>query len=132
MTERRVINPWNWQQEQGWAWGVDVVGPRRILHTSGQVPTDADGGVLHPGDLRGQTAAALDNLETVLTDAGYTLADVVRIDYYTPLVDEMMANWDVVSERLLPAGCRAGGALLGVTRLASPDLLIEVQAVAVA
>ena len=41
------------------------------------------------------------------------------------------ANWDVVRDRLLPAGCRAGGVLLGVTQLATRDLLIEVQAVAV-
>ena len=42
-----------------------------------------------------------------------------------------MANWDVVSERLVAAGCRAGGALLGVTQLALPSLLIEIQAIAV-
>ena len=59
MTDRRVINPWTWQSEQGWAWGVDVVGPARMLHTAGQVPTDQHGAVLHPGDLRGQTTAAL-------------------------------------------------------------------------
>ena len=67
----------------------------------------------------------------MLAAAGYELADVVRIDYYTTDPDGMVANWDVVSDRLRPAGCRAGGALLGVTRLALPALLIEIQAIAV-
>ena len=129
--QRRVINPWNWQEDQGWTWGIEVTGPLRILHTAGQVPVDADGRLLHPGDLRAQTAAALDNLETVLTTAGHTLADVVRIDYYTTRPDELTDNWDVISSRLLPAGCRAGGVLLGVARLAAPDLPVEIQAVSI-
>jgi enamine deaminase RidA (YjgF/YER057c/UK114 family) len=129
--QRRVINPWNWQEEQGWTWGIEVTGPFRILHTAGQVPVDADGRLLHRGDVRGQTAAALDNLETVLAAAGHSLADVVRVDYYTTRPDELTDNWDVVSGRLLPAGCRAGGVLLGVDRLAGPDLLVEIQAVSI-
>lgn len=70
MAEHRVINPWNWQEQQGWSWGIDVIGPSRMLHTAGQVATDPDGKPLHRGDLRSQTASALDNLETVLTQAG--------------------------------------------------------------
>ena len=129
--QRRVINPWNWQEDQGWTWGIEVTGPFRILHTAGQVPVGADGRLLHPGDVRGQTAAALDNLETVLTTAGHALGDVVCVDFYTTRPDELAGNWDVVSSRLLPAGCRAGGVLLGVDRLAAPDLLVQVRAVSI-
>ena len=111
--------------------GIEVTGPFRILHTAGQVPVDADGRLLHRGDVRGQIAAALDNLETVLAAAGHSLADVVRVDYYTTRPDELTENWDVVASRLLPAGCRAGGVLRGVERLAGPDLLVEIQAVSI-
>lgn len=55
----------------------------------------------------------------------------MRVDYYTTHPDELTDNWDVVSSRLLPSGCRAGGVLLGVNRLASPDLLVEIQAVSI-
>jgi len=126
-----VINPWNWQEDQGWTWGIEVTAPFRILHTAGQVPVGADGRLLHPGDVRGQTAAALDNLETVLTTAGHALADVVRVDFYTTRPDELTDNWDVVASRLLPAGCRAGGVLLGVDRLATPELLVQIQAISI-
>lgn len=127
----RAINPWNWQAAQGWSWAMEANGAGRVLYCAGQVATDARGSVLHRGDLRGQIGAALDNLEVVLREAGYTLSNVVRLDYYTTDPDGVMANWDVIKERLLGAGCRAGGVLLGVTRLALPDLLIEIQAIAV-
>jgi hypothetical protein len=42
-----------------------------------------------------------------------------------------MANWDAIKNRLITAGCRAGGVLLGVSRLAFPELLIEIEATAV-
>jgi enamine deaminase RidA (YjgF/YER057c/UK114 family) len=80
--------------------------------------------------MRGQIASALDNLETVLQEADLALADIVRIDYFATDVDAVMQNWSVVSERLVAAGCRAGGVLLGVTRLAHLDLMIEIQAIA--
>jgi enamine deaminase RidA (YjgF/YER057c/UK114 family) len=128
--ERRIINPWSWQDAQGWSWGIEVRDARSTLYCSGQVPTDASGRVLHAGDMRAQIGAALDNLETVLKSAGYALSDVVRIDYYATDVDAVMKHWDVVASRLVAAGCRAGGVLLGVTRLAHPDLAIEIQAIA--
>jgi enamine deaminase RidA (YjgF/YER057c/UK114 family) len=130
--QRRVINPWNWQDSQGWSWAIEVSGGKRALFCAGQVPVDGTGRVLHRGNMRGQIAAVLDNLETVLAAAGYGLGDVVRLDYYATDVDRVMANWDVVKDRFASVGRQPGGVLLGVSRLASPELMIEIQATAVA
>ena len=129
--ERRIINPWNWQAEQGWSWAIETSGAQRVLYCAGQVSMDGDGKLLHVGDMRAQINQALDNLEIVLSKAGYHLSDVVRIDYYTTNADLLMANWDAIKNRLVTAGCRAGGVLLGVSRLAFPELLIEIEATAV-
>ena len=129
--ERRIINPWNWQAEQGWSWAIETSGAQRVLYCAGQVSMDGDGKLLHVGDMRAQINQALDNLEIVLSKAGYQLSDVVRIDYYTTDADLLMANWDAIKNRLVTAGCRAGGVLLGVSRLAFPELLIEIEATAV-
>lgn len=126
----RAINPWTWQQSQGWSWGMETTGPQRTLYCSGQVAVDARGKPLHAGDIGAQTACALDHLETVLQHAGYTLADLVRIDYYTTDADALMRAWHVISDRLVPSGCVAGGVLLQVSRLALPELMIEIQAIA--
>jgi enamine deaminase RidA (YjgF/YER057c/UK114 family) len=80
--------------------------------------------------MKEQITSALDNLEVVLRRGGYGLSDIVRIDYYTTDVDAVLQHWSVISERLVGVGCRAGGVLLGVTRLALPELLIEIQAIA--
>ena len=45
--------------------------------------SDADGKPVHAGDMRAELGQALDNLETVLGQAGLGLADVVRLNYYT-------------------------------------------------
>ena len=129
--EKRIINPWNWQESQGWSWGIEVKNSTRTLYCSGQVSTDFQGNVIGSGDMRGQIDQCLDNLEKVLHEGGYELSDVVRIDYYTTDADLLMANWDLIADRLTDAACRAGGVLLGVSRLAVPELLIEIQAIAV-
>jgi enamine deaminase RidA (YjgF/YER057c/UK114 family) len=68
---------------------------------------------------------------TVLTAAGFRFANVVRLNYYTTNVDELFANWDVIVNRLARAGCTPASTLLGVSRLAFPELLIEIEATAV-
>jgi enamine deaminase RidA (YjgF/YER057c/UK114 family) len=85
---------------------------------------------------RGRHAApaheALDNLETVLGEAGLGLADVVRLDYYTTGVDALFESYDAVTSPLAEAGARVSSTLLGVTRLAHPALLVEIEATAAA
>jgi len=75
---------------------------------------------------------AIDNLETVLNDAGVGLSDVVRLNYYTTDVDGLMAVWEIINTRLAKANCRPASTLLGVTRLAFPEMLVEIEATAVA
>lgn len=93
---------------------------------------DADGNPPYPGDMAAQLSQALDNLETVLRDAGMTLADVTRLNYYTTDVDAFIASAETLAGRLAPAGRRPASTLLGVTRLAIPELLVEIEATAMA
>jgi len=130
--ERRVINPWTWQDEFAFVQANEISGVRRALICSGQTSLDADGRPLHPGDMRAQINQALDNLETVLRQAGFTLADVVRLNYYTTDMDAFLANHDVLAERLRAAGCRSAGTLLGIARFSVPETMVEFEATAMA
>src|SRR5205823_12064060 len=80
--ERRVVNPWRWQDRLGFVQANEVVGARRVLYCSGVVSVDDTGVPLYADDLQAQGLRALDNLETILHEAGYTLADVVRLNTY--------------------------------------------------
>ena len=60
------------------------------------------------------------------------MSDVARLNFYTTDVDRTMEGWSVIQERLARAGCRQVSTLLGVARLYHPDILIEIEATAVA
>jgi enamine deaminase RidA (YjgF/YER057c/UK114 family) len=130
--ERRVINPWTWQDQFGFVQAHEVTGAERTLYLAGQTSNDADGNPIHAGDMRAQLGQALDNLETVLREAGFDLSQVVRLNTYTTDVDAVLQSGDVVVTRLAEAGCRPSATLLGVARLAFPEFLVELEATAVA
>jgi enamine deaminase RidA (YjgF/YER057c/UK114 family) len=132
IVERRVINPWTWQDQFAYVQANEVSGAQRMLICSGQVSMDAEGRPAHPKDMHAQITQAMDNLEAVLNDAGAELSDVVRLNYYTTDVDRFFEAYDAVVVRLLEAGCRPACTLLGVARLAFPELLVEIEATAVA
>lgn len=126
----RVVNPWTWQDRAGFVQAHEVCAPARTLYCAGVVAVDGDGRPQHAGDVGRQALLALDNLETILTAAGYTLAHVVRLNTYTTGVDAYVAARAAVQKRLDAAGCRYTATLLGVTRLARPELLVELEATA--
>jgi enamine deaminase RidA (YjgF/YER057c/UK114 family) len=130
--QQRSINPWRWQDAFGFVQANEVGDARRLIVCAGQFSGDAEGRPLYPGDMRAQITQALDNIEAVLREAGVTLASVVRLNYYTTDVDRFLTANDVIVRRLADAGCRSASTLLGVACLAFPELLIEIEATAVA
>ncbi len=128
--ERKIINPWKWQDHLGFVQANSIAAFKNVLICAGQTAMDAEGKPCHSGDMRAQLAMALDNLETVLRQAGFTLADVVRLNYYTTDVDSFFGSYETVTERLKQAGCTPASTLLGVQRLAFPELLVEIEATA--
>jgi enamine deaminase RidA (YjgF/YER057c/UK114 family) len=122
--ERRVINPWSWQDEFSFVQANEVRNIQRMLICAGQAAIDAEGSPLHQGDMRAQFIEAMDNLETVLREAGFMLSDVMRLNYFTTDVDRFFEVYDVLGSRLAEAGCRPASMLVGVARLAYPEMLI--------
>src|SRR3972149_3952706 len=130
--DRRVINPWKWQDEFGFVQAIEVTGAERTLICSGQASQAGDGVPIHTGDIRAQTTQALDNLETVLKQVGVKLSDVVRMNILTTDVDRFLAEGvEVWGARLAESGCQPTATLLGITRLGYPELLIHFEATAV-
>jgi enamine deaminase RidA (YjgF/YER057c/UK114 family) len=129
--QRTAINPWPWSVDMGFNQGEVVEGYRRTLFCAGQTAMSAEGQPQHAGDMAAQVAMAVDNLEAVLREAGMGLANVVRLNIYTTDVDEFFANYETMAERLAAAGVAPPGTLLGVARLAFPELMVEIEATAV-
>ena len=129
-TSHQAVNPWTWQDQFGFSQAVTATPPSRLVFCAGQTSVDADGAILHADDIGAQLAQSFNNLETVLQQAGTDLSHVVRLNYYTTDVDGLLGVWNVIGERLDEAGCRPASTLLGVARLAFPELLIEIEATA--
>lgn len=126
--EQRVINPWKWQDQYGFVQATEVKNATRTLYVAGQTSIDADGNAAHAGDMAAQVKLALDNLETVLTQAGYIFSDVVRLNVYTTDVDALFPHWEQIVERT--KGAQFACFLGGVKRLAFPELMVEIEATA--
>ena len=128
--ERTAINPWPWSVAMGFNQAEIVTGQSRTLYCSGQAAVDGEGAAQHPGDMAAQLGLAADNLETVLAAAGMALADVVRLTIYTTDVDLFFEHYGVLASRLAAAGVFPPATLVGVARLAYPELMVEVEATA--
>ena len=129
--QRTAVNPWSWSLQFGFNQGECIEGAQRILFCAGQTAVDADGAPQHAGDMEAQLALALDNLEAVLAESEMSLADVVRTRIYTTDVDGLLPHYGVLAGRLGAAGVKPASTLLGVARLAFPELLLEIEATAV-
>lgn len=132
MMERTAVNPWAWSVELGYNQGELVSGQTRTLYCAGQTAVSGDGKPQHAGDMAGQLALSLDNLEAVLGEAGMSLANVVRLNVYSTDVDRLIEHYGVLVARLGAAGVAPATTMVGVKRLAIPDLMVELEGTAVA
>ncbi|MFC5216578.1 RidA family protein [Streptomyces coerulescens] len=130
--ERTAVNPVTWSVGLGFNQGEVVSGHTRTLYISGQTAMNRDGKPRHDGDIAAQLALSIDNLEAVLDEAGMSLADLVRLNVYTTDVDLLFPHYGVLAARLGAAGVAPATTMLGVTRLAIPGQMVELEGTAVA
>lgn len=129
--ERTAVNPVTWSLAMGFNQGEAVSGQTRTLYISGQTAMSSDGQPQHDGDVAAQLALAVDNLEAVLTGAGMSLANLIRLNVYTTDVDALLPHYGVLAGRLGAAAVAPASTMLGVTRLAIPGQLVELDGTAV-
>jgi 2-iminobutanoate/2-iminopropanoate deaminase len=126
--EKRQVNPWTWQDQFGFsqAWRVD--GAESIVFVSGQAAISADGELVGEGDFEAQVHQTFENLRTVLEQSGASLEDVVKITVY--LTDmSTLRDFGRIKAGYIP-GDQPASTAIGVTSLALPGMMIEVEAFA--
>ncbi len=128
--ERTAVNPWDWSIKLGYNQAEVIEGAKRQVICAGQTAVDGNGAPQHPDDMRAQISLALDNLEAVLQGAGMDFSNVIKLGIYTTDVDEALKNFDLMGMRFGAAQVAPPMTLLGVTRLAVPGLMFEIEATA--
>jgi reactive intermediate/imine deaminase len=128
--DKTQVNPWKWQDRAGFsqAWRVDEASA--LVFVSGQAPVSAEGQLVGEGDFDAQTRQVFENLRTVLAEAGSSLEDVVKLTVYVTDIARLPDFARVKSEFV--EGPQPGSTALEVSALARPEMMIEVEAIAVA
>ena len=128
--EKRQINPWTWQDAAGFsqAWGVR--GAESVLFVSGQAPIAADGRLVAEDDFEGQVRQVMENLQTVLAAAGMGLETIVKLTVYLTDMSRLRDFTRIKGEFFV--GQQPASTAIGVTALARPEMMVEVEAIAIA
>lgn len=111
---------------------VVVASGGRTIYIAGQVSTDEEGRIVGEGDLAAQTTQVMHNIGAALAAAGATYANIVKITTFVvgykpelrPIIGKARG---VFFEGITPPA----STLVGVSALAAPEWLIEIEAVAV-
>jgi len=105
-----------------------------LVVVAGQVGTDRAGNVVGRGDVVAQTKQAFENVRSVLTAAGTGMVDVIRFQTFLTHasdIDGFMEARAEVFPRYFPDGVFPPNTLLVVARLVKPELLVEIEAMAI-
>ena len=128
MPNKKLINPPSSRTTKApFAQGVQV---GETLYISGQIAQDPSGQIVGVGDMVGQAHQVFANIEGILSEAGSSLVDVVKITCY---VSDMRhyADYSKVRARVFPDADIASATVIS-PGFVNPDALIEIEAIAVA
>ena len=106
----------------------------RLVAVAGQVSVDADGEIVGAGDVHAQAVQAYENVRAALGCLGLGMADVWKLNAYVvggDSIEPFMAARTAVYANFYPDGVYPPITLVAVSRLAFPELLVEIEAIAV-
>ena len=113
----------------GYSQAIKVTGAQTILFLAGQVAYTADGGAAHRGDFTAQARAVFGAVKALVEAGGGTLDNVVKITTYVTDIANRPAFRTVRDEFFGKKG--PASTMIEVSKLAHPDYLIEIEAIAI-
>ena len=129
---KQYTNPSELSVPRFYSHAVGVEGSAKVVFISGQVAWDANGKVVGKGDIRAQSEQVFNNVAAALAAAGASWDDVVKVNgYMVGMHGERVNAYREVRSRYLKENALPASTLVGVERLVDPELLLEVEVIAV-
>ncbi len=128
--EKRTIDPWKWGEQTNSTQAVEVKNITGTLYCSGQVAVDSNG-VPSNADMRTQLIQTIQNLEQLISEAGYECKNIVRLNVYTTSSKDFFTTcMDVYVPFIQKYGIKQATTLLEVKGLFA-TLTVELEATVV-
>jgi reactive intermediate/imine deaminase len=127
---RRFLSPETLPQPFGYSHVVDAPAAR-MVYISGQVPLDAEGRLVGEGDFDAQVRQVFENLSAALEAAAVSWSEVVKLNYFLRDVSRV-ASVRAIRDEYVDTEHPPASTLVEVSGLFRDDVLIEIEAVAVA
>jgi enamine deaminase RidA (YjgF/YER057c/UK114 family) len=130
--KKQYLNPKELSTPRFYSHAVAIESAKKLVYVSGQVSWDATGNVVGKGDMRKQSEQVFGNVSAALKAAGAGWDDVIKMNgYMVGMNAERVGAYREVRTRFLKEGALPASTLVGVEALVHPDLLLEVEVVAV-
>jgi enamine deaminase RidA (YjgF/YER057c/UK114 family) len=127
----RFMNPPTMEKPPGYSHIVEIKGGARIVYFAGQLGVDSSGKFVGaPGDFKGQTVQAFENLKAALLAVGAGFEHLVKINNCLVDIERNMPAFREVRDRYLIKAQPPASTTIGVPALARPGGLFEVEAIA--
>jgi 2-iminobutanoate/2-iminopropanoate deaminase len=127
--EKRAMSPWKWQDGRHYVQSVEVKHVEGTLYCAGQAAVMPDG-TSSSADMKTQLFIAIENLERVITEAGYEVKNIVRLDVLTTSHKEFFEVFETFGEWVAKNGIKQAGSFFQVTELYE-TLKVELEATVV-
>lgn len=125
------LNPVPWSRRLGHDQGQLRAGTQAIVTIGGQRPVNAEGRLLHEGDVAAQLALTLDNVTDVVRQAGMEITDLAHLRIHTTDIVALLDVAFVVTEHLAAHGATTPVTTIEVSRLAVAGMAVEIDGLAV-
>ena len=128
MTKRQIQSDKIRQPSGHFSHAIEVEAKGRLVFISGMTARRADGTIAGVGDVEAQTRQVCENLKSAVEAAGGTMDDICRVDVYVRNMEHFDKIHKVRREYFkAPA---PASTMVEVTKMTSPDYLIEINAIA--